>query len=59
MTETKPAPAEPDPIWLVSYPRSGTNATWRDEMVDDDLSLFWELHGEEMGEFGYHSRGGR
>ncbi len=33
--------------------RSGTNETWKEEMVGDDLSLFWELHGEAMGEYGY------
>ncbi len=33
--------------------RSGTNETWRDEMTGSDLDLFWELHGDAMGEYGY------
>jgi hypothetical protein len=33
--------------------RSGTNDTWRDLMTGDDLSLFWDLHGETMQEYGY------
>lgn len=38
---------------LPTFFRSGTNETWRDEMTGSDLDLFWELHGEAMGEYGY------
>lgn len=33
--------------------RSGTNETWRELLTGDDLSLFWDLHGETMREYGY------
>jgi hypothetical protein len=40
---------EADPAFF----RSGTNDTWRELMTGDDLSLFWDLHGETMREYGY------
>jgi hypothetical protein len=33
--------------------RSGSNDTWRELMTNDDLTLFWDLHGETMREYGY------
>ncbi|MCH8853876.1 MAG: sulfotransferase domain-containing protein [Planctomycetes bacterium] len=33
--------------------RSGTNVTWKTEMVGDDLDLFWQIHGDTMREYGY------
>ena len=38
---------------LPTFFRSGTNQTWKTEMIGDDLDLFWGLHGETMEEFGY------
>ena len=34
--------------------RSGTNETWKTEMLADNLALFDELHGDTMREYGYY-----
>ena len=33
--------------------RSGTNATWRDVMTDEQHEQFWNMHGRCMERFGY------
>lgn len=36
-----------------SFFRAGTNRTWHDEMSEEDVDLFWELHGDTMRRYGY------
>ena len=33
--------------------RSGSVDSWRTEMTDDDLAVFWDIHGKAMGRYGY------
>ena len=33
--------------------RAGTNQTWKQEMSEAELEIFWQLHGETMAQYGY------
>lgn len=51
-SESVPTFADMQPISSEFF-RSGTNTTWRELMTGDDLSLFYDLHGDHMSTIGY------